>query len=73
MRFLLIWLGFAVPIVAAEPWWVADPLRILDLTTSITRVDYRDPVELAKQKAALGYNAEHLDAMGMPAGFSSSR
>lgn len=68
MRFLLIWLGFAVPIVAAEPWWIADPLRILDLTTSITRVDYRDPVALAKQKAALGYNAEHLDAMGMPAG-----
>lgn len=48
----------------------AEPLRILDLTTSVTKVDFRDPAELAARKAALGYNAEHLDIMGMPAGLN---
>lgn len=53
---------------AQQPWWDREPLRIIDLTTSISRIDELDPVYLATQKAALGYNAEHLEVMGMPAG-----
>ena len=53
---------------AAEPWWEREPLRILDLTTSVSRVAFRSPSELAAQKAALLYNAEHLEVMGMPKG-----
>ena len=51
-----------------RPWWEREPLRILDLTTSITRINYRPAAELAARKAALGYNAEHLDIMGMRGG-----
>ena len=34
----------------------------------MSRIDYRDPAQLAARKAALGYNAEHLDVMGMSGG-----
>ncbi|HMJ63351.1 MAG TPA: hypothetical protein VK493_16395, partial [Bryobacteraceae bacterium] len=34
----------------------------------MSRIDYRDPARLAQQKAELGYNAEHLEVMAMPAG-----
>lgn len=51
-----------------EAWWEKEPLRIIDLTTSMSRIDYRDPVRLAREKAELGYNAEHLEVMAMPAG-----
>lgn len=40
----------------------AEPLRILDLTTSVTKVDFRNRPELAARKAALGYN--QLDIIG---------
>ena len=53
---------------AEQHWWEREPLRIIDLTTSVSRIDYRDPAQLAQEKAALGYNAEHLEIMGMPAG-----
>jgi hypothetical protein len=53
---------------AQQHWWDREPLRIIDLTTSMSRIDYRDPAQLAQEKAALGYNAEHLEIMGMPAG-----
>jgi len=53
---------------AEQPWWEREPLRIIDLTTSMSRIDYRDPAALAQQKAELGYNAEHLEVMAMPAG-----
>jgi hypothetical protein len=53
---------------AEEPWWDQEPLRIIDLTTSMSRIDYRDPVQLAEEIAAQGYNAEHFEVMGMPAG-----
>lgn len=53
---------------AQTPWWDREPLRIIDLTTSISRIDQTDPAALAARKAALGYSAEHLEVMGMPAG-----
>ncbi len=51
-----------------ESWWEKEPLRIIDLTTSVSRIDYRDPVRLAREKGELGYNSEHLEVMAMPAG-----
>jgi hypothetical protein len=49
-------------------WWERERLRILDLETSMSQIDYRDPAELAAHKARLGYNAEHFEVMGMPGG-----
>ena len=34
----------------------------------MSRIDYRDPAQLAQEKAALGYNAEHLEVMGYARG-----
>ena len=53
---------------AQKPWWEREPLRLIDLTTSISRIDYRAPAEVAARKAALLYNSEHLEIMQMPAG-----
>src|SRR6476469_773734 len=55
-------------VCAEQPWWEREPLRIIDLTTSVSHIDYRDPARLAREKADLGYNAEHLEVMAMPAG-----
>jgi hypothetical protein len=66
---LLLGVFAVVGLLSAEQhWWEREPLRIIDLTTSMSRIDYRDPAQLAQEKAALGYNAEHLEVMGMPAG-----
>ncbi len=59
------------PLCAQPQWWQQEPLRIIDLTTSMSQIDYRDPARLAAEKAALGYNAEHLEVMGMPAGLDN--
>jgi len=56
------------PLCAEQQWWQQEPLRIIDLTTSMSQIDYQDAASLAARKAALGYNAEHLEVMGMPAG-----
>ena len=61
-------LAIAGRLCAEQPWWEREPLRIIDLTTSMSQIDYRDPARLAQDKAALGYNAEHLEIMAMPAG-----
>jgi len=61
-------LAIAGCLCAEQPWWEREPLRIIDLTTSMSQIDYRDPARLAQEKAALGYNAEHLEIMAMPAG-----
>src|ERR671933_407245 len=61
-------IGIAALMDGEETWWEKEPLRIIDLTTSMSRIDYRDPVRLAREKAELGYNAEHLEVMAMPAG-----
>ena len=55
-------------LAAQKPWWEGEPLRIIDLTTSLTRIDAQDPAALAARKAGQQYNAEHLEIMGMPAG-----
>jgi hypothetical protein len=71
MRLGLWRAGFAWPLLATAlygQWWEKEPLRILDLTTSMSRVDFREPAEVAARKAALGYNAEHLDIMAMAGG-----
>jgi len=62
---MLMLAGSATP---QKPWWEQGPLRIIDLTTSISRIDYRDPALLARQKAEQGYDTEHLDIMQMPGG-----
>lgn len=56
------------PTSAEKPWWAGEPLRIIDLATSMDRIDYREPALVAKQKAALGFNAEHLQIMGTAGG-----
>lgn len=61
------WL-FAVILHAQLPWWNREPLRIIDLTTSLSQIDSNDPAQVAARKAALGFNAEHLEIMRMPAG-----
>ncbi|MCZ2146618.1 MAG: beta-galactosidase trimerization domain-containing protein [Bryobacterales bacterium] len=53
---------------AQTNWWESEPLRIIDLTTSMTQPDSYDPAKLAARKAELGYNAEHLEIMRMPGG-----
>ena len=58
----------ALPALAQQHWWEGEPLRIIDLTSSMSRIDFRPPAEVAGRKAALGYNAEHLDIMGMLGG-----
>jgi hypothetical protein len=67
-RRLLVSLVFSGLLFAEEPWWNQEPLRIIDLTTSMSRIDYRDPAKLAEEIAEQGYNAEHFEVMGMPAG-----
>lgn len=52
----------------AQPWWEREPLRIIDLITSLDRIDYLPPAEQAARKAAQLYNAEHLQAMMLPRG-----
>jgi hypothetical protein len=58
---------------AQQHWWEREPLRILDLETSFSGVDYRDPAVLASEKAALGYNAEHFEVMGMAGGLDDQQ
>jgi hypothetical protein len=61
-------LAIAGLLCAEQPWWERESLHIIDLTTSMSRIDYRDPARLAQEKADLGYNAEHLEVMALPAG-----
>ena len=52
----------------AQRWWETEPLRILDLVSSLGQVAERDPVKLAALKADLLYNAEHFDIMSLNKG-----
>jgi hypothetical protein len=67
MRRIALLLGLC-SVAFAQPWWEREPLRILDLVTSLGRIDYLPAEELAARKAAQLYNAEHLDVMMLPAG-----
>src|ERR1051325_2675495 len=58
----------AATLGAQEPWWEGEPLRIIDLTTSLSQIDSSNPAESAAIKASLGFNSEHLEIMLMPAG-----
>ncbi|MBI4907079.1 MAG: beta-galactosidase trimerization domain-containing protein [Acidobacteria bacterium] len=76
MKLQLLWLSAALAalsplsaqIAPKGQWWEAEPLRIIDLTTSFFQPDGYDPARLAARKATLGYNAEHLEIMRMPGG-----
>ncbi len=68
LRLALTALAIASLLSAEPPWWEREPLRIIDLTTSMSQIDYRDPARVTQEKAALGYNAEHFEIMAMPAG-----
>jgi hypothetical protein len=68
LKLVLGALAIASFLCAEQPWWEHEPLRIIDLTTSMSRIDYRDPARLAQEIADLGYNAVHFDIMAMPAG-----
>ncbi len=67
MRYLILLAGVAASALA-QPWWEREPLRIIDLVTSLDRIDYLPPAEQAARKAAQLYNAEHLQAMMLPGG-----
>jgi hypothetical protein len=49
-------------------WWTSEPLRIVDIVTSLGRIDATPPAEPAAWKAQQGYNSEHLEIMGMHGG-----
>src|SRR5574340_501933 len=68
LRTLAVLCCAAWPLAGQSSWWQREPLRIIDLTTSIGRIDFREPAEVAARKAALGYNSEHLDLMAMGGG-----
>jgi hypothetical protein len=70
---LLGLLMLAGSLYGQQHWWEREPLRIVDLETSFTQIDYRDPAQLAAQKAALGYNAEHFEVMGMAGGLDDQQ
>ena len=67
-RLIAAGLLLAATLSAQGPWWEGEPLRIIDLTTSLSQIDSTDPAELAARKASLGFNGEHLEIMKMPAG-----
>ncbi len=44
-------------------WWEEEPLCIIDLVTAYGQIAWRPPAQLAREKAAQGYNVEHLHVM----------
>ena len=54
---------------AEEPWWTREPLRIIDVSSSLTnKLDLTDPASTASAKSRLGFNMEHLDVMQIAGG-----
>ncbi len=51
----------------AKHWWEAQPLRIIDLVTSTGQMRVLD-ASVAAEKAAQGYNAEHLEVIDIAGG-----
>ncbi len=68
MRRTILLLAATAALYGQTQWWEREPLRIIDLETSMHKIDYRDPAEVAARKAELGFNAEHFEVMGMPGG-----
>jgi hypothetical protein len=56
------------PAGEAPRWWQREPLRIVDLVTSMDRIDAVPAAQLAEWKSSRGFNAEHLEIMGMQGG-----
>lgn len=52
----------------SNPWWTREPLRIVDIVTSLGRIDGIPPAELAEWKSRQAYNSEHLEIMEMRGG-----
>ena len=52
----------------APHWWESEPLRIVDVVTSLDQTKSRSPAQWAEGKAAQGYNAEHLEIMNFNKG-----
>ncbi|HZQ53550.1 MAG TPA: alpha-amylase family protein [Bryobacteraceae bacterium] len=48
---------------ANERWWDRESLRIVDVASSLSDINLNDPAAIAAKKAALGFNAEHLEIM----------
>ncbi|MBM3746222.1 MAG: hypothetical protein FJW34_10530 [Acidobacteria bacterium] len=59
---------WAQPAAPVARWWEQEPLRLLDLVTSLGDIAFRPPAELAVRKSRQFYNSEHLDIMGMRRG-----
>ncbi len=53
--------------VTKKHWWEKEPLRILDLVTSMGQISALDAA-VAAEKAAHAYNAEHLEIMDIAGG-----
>jgi len=53
---------------AQDHWWERESLRIIDVTSDLTRFETQDPVATAARKADLGFNAEHLAIMQIAGG-----
>ncbi len=58
----------AQPAGSVSRWWEKEPLRIVDMVTSLGRIDDVPPGQLAAWKASGGFNAEHLEIMEMHGG-----
>jgi Hypothetical glycosyl hydrolase 6/Beta-galactosidase trimerisation domain len=55
------------PQPAPKHWWEAEPLRIIDLVTSMGQITDVNPA-VAAEKADHGFNAEHLEVMDIAGG-----
>jgi hypothetical protein len=64
----------ALAAAADQPaWWEKEPLRIIDVITSFDQSAREwTPAQWAERKAALGYNAEHLDVMKLARGLDDT-
>jgi hypothetical protein len=58
LRLIAAGLLWAATLCAQRPWWEGGPLRIIDLTTSLSQIDSNDPAESAARKASLGFTSK---------------
>ncbi|HYM12003.1 MAG TPA: hypothetical protein VEU62_14795, partial [Bryobacterales bacterium] len=67
-RLALLFLAASTLLAQPAHWWDREPLRILDYVSAFGSGRVESPAALAARKAALGFNAEHLEVMGMDRG-----
>ena len=63
---VLLWCASSLS--AQERWWEQEPIRIIDVTSDLAKVEPHDPVANASNKSELGFNAEHLAIMQIAGG-----